>query len=60
MINTVQYNFVTQGASDAGGPEERKKREQDEMKNTILTQVLTQSARARRELSQVSLAVTRQ
>ncbi|PNF24376.1 Programmed cell death protein 5, partial [Cryptotermes secundus] len=36
-----------QGGSDANGTEERRKREQDEMKNTVLTQVLTQSARAR-------------
>jgi DNA-binding TFAR19-related protein (PDSD5 family) len=37
-----------QGGSDADGTEERRKRE-DEMKNTVLTQVLTQSARARRK-----------
>lgn len=43
----AQLESQYRGGSDAGGTEERRKREQDEMKNTILTQVLTQSARAR-------------
>ncbi|KAJ4429358.1 hypothetical protein ANN_28120 [Periplaneta americana] len=45
----AQLQSEYRGGSDIGnqkGAEERK-REQDEMKNTILTQVLTQSARAR-------------
>jgi programmed cell death protein 5 len=42
----AQLQSEYRGGSDAGRAEERK-REQDEMKNTILTQVLTQSARAR-------------
>ncbi|GFG36984.1 hypothetical protein Cfor_05405 [Coptotermes formosanus] len=42
----AQLQSEYRGGSDAGRAEERK-REQDEMKNTILTQLLTQSARAR-------------
>ncbi|XP_023716574.1 programmed cell death protein 5 [Cryptotermes secundus] len=43
----AQLESQYRGGSDANGTEERRKREQDEMKNTVLTQVLTQSARAR-------------
>ncbi|KDR16742.1 programmed cell death protein 5 [Zootermopsis nevadensis] len=42
----AQLQSEYKGGSDTEKAEQRK-REQDEMKNTILTQVLTQSARAR-------------
>ncbi|PSN43896.1 Programmed cell death protein 5 [Blattella germanica] len=45
----AQLQSEYRGGPDAGNQKaaEERKREQDEMKNTILTQVLTQSARAR-------------